>query len=487
MTRPRARYFDPAVSKWPSDSSKEELKTLLFVFVLLPAAYCMQYPGQYPPGSYPPGQYPPGQYPPGTYPPGQGTGIPFPRKSKSKNTSSDQNKTADTQTISGIVRAVDPKSIDVEAPDTRVITFKIADTTKKPDGLVPGDKVDVEATQDDKGLFHAVSIKKTGSAPPQTADAAQADEPLDPRPTTRLATPVPLDPDDEGGPPKLKRGVPQARKSPSAPSETAENRQLSAPIPQPAASQAPAAASPPAAPPPPAPPAATDRLVMIAKAREAAASFLSGLPNYVCQQFTTRYVSVGHVTNWQAQDIVSAEVVYEDGKERYQNLAINGKPAKQAIEETGAWSTGEFGTVLDDLFSPATAAKFKFVGNRTIARQAAVLFDFDVDHPHSHWRITVSGQSIQPAYHGSVWISKETARVLRIEMQAVKIPEAFPDDTTEMALDYDFVTLGGADKFLLPTKAEILSCQRGTNSCGRNTIEFRNYHRYTGESTIVFH
>ncbi len=441
----------------------------------------MQYPGQYPPGQYPPGQYPPGQYPPGSYPPGQGTGIPFPRKSKSKNTSSDQNKAAETQTVSGIVRSVDAKSIDVEAPDERVITFKIADSTKKPDRLVPGDKVDVEATQDEKGAFSAVSIEKTGSAPAKTADAAQPDEPLDARPTTRLATPVPLDADDEGGPPKLKRGVPPARKSAAAATETAENRQQPVPASPPAASPSPALAPPPAA------PAANDRLAMIGKAREASANFLSALPNYVCQQFTTRYVSVGHVTNWQAQDIVSAEVVYEDGKERYQNLAINGKPVKQAIEETGAWSTGEFGTVLDDLFSPATAAQFKFVGNRTIARQAAVLFDFDVDHPHSHWRISVSGQAIQPAYHGSVWIAKESARVLRIEMQAVKIPVEFPDDTTEMALDYDYVTLGGTDKFLLPTKAEILSCQRGTNSCGRNTIEFRNYHRYSGESTITFH
>jgi hypothetical protein len=35
-------------------------------------------------------------------------------------------------------------------------------------------------------------------------------------------------------------------------------------------------------------------------------------------------------------------------------------------------------------------------------------------------------------------------------------------------------------------KAEVLSCQRGTNTCQRNTIEFRNYHKYSGESTITF-
>lgn len=454
------------------------MKLLLIVLLLVPAGYS-QYPGQYPPG-----QYPPGSYPPGTYPPNQGTGIPFPRKSKSngKTNTNDQNA---TQTFKGTLQAVTDKSIDVEAPDERVITFQITATTKKPDAMVAGDEVEVEATKDDKGLFNAVNIKRTKAAPAQTADGDQprqlAPEEIEQRPTTRMQTPVPLEPDDEGGPPKLKRGIPKPRTvaasgqpAGAAPSEIAQNeppRQSPAPERE-AARSAPV----------------NSRMEFIDKAREAAAEFLSALPNYVVQQFTTRYVSAGHVSNWQAQDVVSAEVIYEDHKERYQNIQINGKAVKTAVEDTGAWSTGEFGTVLEDLFSPATDANFKFIGERTIARQSAVLYDFDVDHPHSHWKIHVPGQSIMPAYHGSVWIQKSNARVLRIEMQAVKIPVEFPDDTTEMALDYDYTNLGaGTERYLLPVKAEILSCQRGTNMCQRNTIEFRNYHKYSGESTITFH
>ena len=68
------------------------------------------------------------------------------------------------------------------------------------------------------------------------------------------------------------------------------------------------------------------------------------------------------------------------------------------------------------------------------------------------------GQYILPAYKGSVWIDKHTGHVLRIEMQAKKIPEAFPEITVETAVDYDTVSLGAADKFLLPVHAEALSC-----------------------------
>jgi hypothetical protein len=34
--------------------------------------------------------------------------------------------------------------------------------------------------------------------------------------------------------------------------------------------------------------------------------------------------------------------------------------------------------------------------------------------------------------------------------------------------------------------AETLGCQRGTDICSRNAIDFRNYHKYSGETSITF-
>jgi hypothetical protein len=53
-------------------------------------------------------------------------------------------------------------------------------------------------------------------------------------------------------------------------------------------------------------------------------------------------------------------------------------------------------------------------------------------------------------------------------------------------VDYDTISLGTADKFLLPVHAEALSCWRNSNECQRNVIEFRNYHKFEGESVIKF-
>ena len=96
----------------------------------------------------------------------------------------------------------------------------------------------------------------------------------------------------------------------------------------------------------------------------------------------------------------------------------------------------------------------------------------------------MGGQSVLPAYKGSVWIDKKTWRILRIEMQARNVPEEFPLDTIEWVVDYSFVRIGGAE-FLLPVHAENLSCWRGTTRCARNALDFRNYRKFTSESQIT--
>lgn len=459
-----------------------QLVTLAFVILL---AQIGNPGGQYP---YPPGQYPGGQYP-------GGVGIPMPRRSKKTTSTSDSKKdSVNSSTVSGVVQKIEDKSMDVQAEDSRIITFTLTDQTAMPKDLKVGYTVDVTARQDDKGNFIADTIKVTkkdsgeGSSAAQSSDSDAAPESA----STRLKGPK-YDADDNG-PPQLKRGKPAPRPT----RQSDEDTQITENTTKPADSAPPAATTTTEDSPTlslahptarrvvtrPAPLDPRDALVM--QARDEAANFLEGLPNYVCNENTTRYVSEGHVTDWHAIDVVTLELVYVGGKEDYRNIQINGKPVKGRVEDTGAWSTGEFGTILLDLFSPATAAKFKFVREASLSGFNTSLYDFSVEREHSHWHVQFAAQSIFPSYKGSIWVDKKTARVVRIEMQATNIPAEFPEDAVETAVDYGYISLGTPDKFFLPTHAEILSCERGANACGRNVIEFRNYHKFTGESTIIF-
>lgn len=227
---------------------------------------------------------------------------------------------------------------------------------------------------------------------------------------------------------------------------------------------------------------------IIESAREAAFNFTETLPNYTVKQFTTRFYSEhvnGKSTSWQAQDNVTADVVAEGGKESYKNILVNGKVPKEGIEKTGSWSSGEFASVLQDVLSPATDARFFNKRSSTIVNRTSTRYDFTVEQSNSHWHVYAASQSYQPSYSGAIWIDKQTSRVLRIEMSAKSMPSDFPLDTVESATDYDFVTISDG-KFLLPVHSESLSCSRGGGQCSRNVIDFRNYRKFGADTSITF-
>jgi len=506
-------------------SNVRKISWLVFALFASDALAQIGYPG----GGYPPGG---GRYPGGGIP-GGGPGIPMPRRGKqSKSTTKEQDSQQQLVTVTGMLRALNDKQVIVEATDHRIINLKRSEKTKfmkdgddmKPSFFTPGDHVQVEANQDKEGFLYAVNVifEKEGTAaeraeasqpvqvstqasegsddderprmrradspaPPSAGDPPAPPEPPAPRSAPKPAPPqvasdeplAPAAPDpDDPGPPTLRRGIPAKQKQRPNTVEVA-----SAKVPAPAPVHADAAPRRPE----PLEPDAAPQDPVIEKAKDVAESFTETLPNYICQQFTARFVNTSHITSWQAQDGESAEVVYENGRESYRNLQINGKPIKKGMEElSGSWSTGEFGTLLRDLFSPATAAAFRYRKDSLIAGMTAALYDFSVERDHSHWRVQVASQSMFPAYKGSVWIEKKSGRVLRIEMQTRNMPSEFPLDKVETAADYEYVRIGGVQQFLLPVHSETLSCQRGTNMCSRNAIDFRNYKKYSGEASITF-
>ena len=315
-------------------------------------------------------------------------------------------------------------------------------------------------------MRRADSASSDSSAPVQTASNS----------------PMPGDP----GPPTMRRGAAprdqatsdsDASSSSARPSIRAEEVNGVTQVPQPLSSENL---------PQPSGFSATDDPI-IDKVREAAFAFTESLPDYIVKQFTTRYQSESASrgkTSWQAIDIVTADVVAENGKETYKNLMVNGKPTKD-VDKSGSWSEGEFASTLQAILSPASDALFTNKRSTTIVNRPAYRYDYSIEQPRSSWQVYAGGSRFRPAYGGAIWIDRETSRVLRIEMQARSIPREFPLDQVESAVDYDFVLIG-TKKFLLPTHSEALSCQRGTTECSRNVIDFRNYKKYGADSSITF-
>jgi hypothetical protein len=469
---------------------------------------------------------------------GRGSG-----KSSGKNVPDKNNKkdTPPIVTTTGLLRLVAGNQFVLEADDHRIITYtlgakpEILKNTKPVEmtAFAIADHLSVDAFADDMGYFTATGVAFTsagtaqeqaqaartwdlprltpGAKPslaggsrgddddrptlrrsnpdpaPKTADTAAgtspsapapADDPVDNRPTTQVRPPDAAPDADDPGRPQLKRGRPEPRVSSArndAPEPGVQAANSSGAVP---------AESAPVQPAPAVIPVQEDPIIV--KAKEAAAEFSGGLPNFFCRQVTTRFVSDRPKDGWQAQDSITADLAYENGAESYKNIKV-GNQAKSSMEDVGGnWSTGEFATLVDELFDPGTAATFRKTGQDTIQGRSAYAFKFDVTRERSRWRIMVAGQLYYPAYRGTIWVDRETSRVLRFESESRNIPLLFPLNKVEQAVDYDFVRLAVPKPFLLPINAEVLSCEQGSSRCARNKIEFRNYRKFGAESDITF-
>lgn len=348
------------------------------------------------------------------------------------------------------------------------------------------------------------SAATSASLPSATGGSASDGATASPRPPASQPSSAPSGSDDSG-PPVLRRSAPASGASP-APSSN----------PQLASSEAPGSSRPslsaedvngvthvPVVPPSPTagsadgdapvirrPAASSGGGVgdpVIEQAREAAFSFSETLPNYVVKRLTNRYATDSAArgrTSWQPLDIVTTDLIYEDGKERYTNILVNGKPTRD-IEQSGSWSEGEFASMLQAILSPATNAEFRNQHSVTIINRPAFRYDYTVEQPRSTWTLHADGQIISPSYTGSLWIDKATYRVLRIEIAARDLPRDFPLDTAESSVDYDFVMIG-TQKVLLPVQSDSLSCTRGTSDCSKNHTEYHNYRKFESDTNITF-
>lgn len=465
----------------------------LWLVVALCTALLFPIEAQYPPGQAP---IPPGT-PPGGVPPG-GSGIPIPHRHKNKNKQNSPDASAPTLSVEARTISNDGKKLVAATNDGRTLTMAITPQTKftragndiDATKIVPRTTIRIEAAEDDEANLSALKVEllkdapaANASSPGQAENRAANDEEMT-RPT------ILRDPVDVPDRPILKRGKPV--KSSSHEDDSAEEAS-STKSEDTTRSEAGSAKNKDgsvdftidgdAAP--------TKRVnspseQLVEKTKNWAATFTNGLPNYVCSQMTTRYVQQSKATGWEPLDVITAKVIYEDGKESYKEITVGGKRTNKSMMELGGTtSTGEFASTLHSLFSDASQAEFKLYETTTISGIAAKVYDFKVALKNSDWFINVGGQSLRPAYSGSVWIDPATAQVRRIEMQADNIPKDFPLDSLEWAVDYDNVSLG-TSTFLLPVHAANLACQRGTTICTKNTEDFRDYHKFSGESTIVY-
>ena len=248
---------------------------------------------------------------------------------------------------------------------------------------------------------------------------------------------------------------------------------------------------------PPSPTASAQSRVL-ARARESALSYSARLPDFICMQVTRRWVDTTGLEFWQIRDVVAARVSYFNRQEDYRVVARNGRRVNLKPEQMpGTTSRGEFGTLLAELFEPATQTRFQWSRWTYLSGRWLHVFDFEVLKPLFSLRFEQSKRDYGPfrevyssvlaPYTGSVFIDAENFSVRRLRRKAEGIPDSFPMQEASQDLEYGDVTLGDGRPYLLPLRAVVRSRWRGAvTAISRNEMEFRMYERYAADSANSF-
>lgn len=223
---------------------------------------------------------------------------------------------------------------------------------------------------------------------------------------------------------------------------------------------------------------------VIAEARRANLGFSMALPSYICDQTIDRYESKNLGRKWAKSSVVESEVLLIDWEEHYQNIRIDGIKAGDDMTRIGGpWSTGEFATILANLFEEETWTDFERVGPDPINDRPLSQYDFHVERYYSNWALNINKKSYVPEYEGQVWIDESSGRVYRVQKEALNLPADYPLITIETDVDYDWVSID-SQQYLMPATASVTSCLRGSARCFKNEIAFSNYRKFTAASTV---
>jgi hypothetical protein len=234
----------------------------------------------------------------------------------------------------------------------------------------------------------------------------------------------------------------------------------------------------------PAPPEAEQQEVL-ARVREYALDYDKRLPDFICAQVTRRYFDPSGLEFWSGSDTITARLSYFQNKEEKKVIMINNRYTDIDYDKLGgATSTGEFGSLLKEVFTPESHADFHWERWATLRGRRMYVFGYRVPRAYSKWKLLYE-KAVEdtPGYRGLVFVDKDSLQVMRVTLEADDIVPSFPIQAAATKLDYDYEDISG-QRYLLPLRAEIR--MRAGKQLSKNEVEFRMYRKFGADTAITF-
>jgi hypothetical protein len=226
-------------------------------------------------------------------------------------------------------------------------------------------------------------------------------------------------------------------------------------------------------------------LQILARAREANEDVYSSLESFVCNEQIDRFRGALNGQSARPLDTVTAKLSFERGVEQYQDIHQNNRPRPGMSSIPGAWSEGEFGTLLLQTQQLLSTQEVHFDTYAEMQGQQAAVYRFDVSSEESPWDLSVAGRHYRVAFRTNVWIAVNSGEILKIDRTSLNLAQATRISEIQWSIELNHVDLNGK-RWLLPANGVYAVSYAETHQREWNQISFNGYRKYGSEAAIKF-
>ena len=226
---------------------------------------------------------------------------------------------------------------------------------------------------------------------------------------------------------------------------------------------------------------------LLEQTRDAALKYTEKLPNFLCTQVTRRMLDPNGKGRWRALDENAQLITFFEGREHYQQLSARSRASSESALPPSLTSSGEYGSLLKEIFVPEAHATFKWSRTDNIRGRPVEVLAYSVEAAHSRYSVSYHGGAnkapVFSAYHGLLFVDGNTGAVMRLTHETGPLPADMPMHRIGLVVDYGYTAIGG-QLYLVPVAAS-LEVQHRKNTVIRNEVSFRAYQRFSVDSRVL--
>ncbi len=209
------------------------------------------------------------------------------------------------------------------------------------------------------------------------------------------------------------------------------------------------------------------------------------LESFVCNEEIRRFRGSIAGAKLRQIDRLTARVSFENGIERYTDVRQNDRERPAFSRLIGAWSTGEYGTLLRQTDQLLRTPRVPFCSDTEIDGTPATLCSIWVLRQETPWDLKVRAHHYRIPFHTDVWVAKASGQILKLERVSTEVPRQMGISEIRWDVSLQTLELNGRT-WLLPKTGRYAVLYGASGRSEWNEMTFSNYHRYGSEVSLRF-